>query len=82
MNVKIMRQFKVNLLYIITDMSEDEISEDGLESEENDDIEHFMFENNQDGVESEENDSEEGSENEDVEHVEAQLDDPNMEKAG
>ena len=76
-----MRQFKVHLLDIVTDMSEDEISEDGLESEENDDIEHFMFENNQNGIESE-NDSEEGSENEDVERVEAQLDGPNIEKAG
>ncbi|PWA67428.1 transposase, Ptta/En/Spm [Artemisia annua] len=62
------------------DMSEDEISEDGLESEDNDDIEHFMFENNQNGIESG-NDSEDCSENEDVERVEAQLDGPNMEKA-
>ncbi|GJU82865.1 hypothetical protein Tco_1285230 [Tanacetum coccineum] len=35
------------------DMSEDEIREDGFESDENDKNKHFMLENNQNGIESE-----------------------------
>ncbi|GKA94998.1 transposase, Ptta/En/Spm [Tanacetum coccineum] len=64
------------------DMIDDEIPQDGLEIDENDENEHFLFEDNQNEIEYG-NDSEDGSENEDedVELVEAQLDGPNMEKS-